>query len=812
MKQILISITAALISMTGAAQSTRNVTGVIIDGGDTAIIRSANIYLLSAKDSTVKRTTLAESSGSFTFENVKPGDYLISASSISHLKLFSRPFTISDTTTTLNVGILKLVKSTKDMKEVVLTSKKPFIERKIDRTIVNVDATISNAGNNALEVLEKSPGISVDREGNISYKGKNGVNVMIDGKPTQMSAADLSNMLRNMPAANIDQIELMSNPSAKFDAAGNAGIINIKTKKLKQTGFNGSLNSMYSQGYYPRFNQGINLNYKKGKLNAFTNLSAGKRTNRKELELKRDYYYQSPTPINFFEQTATGKRSSLNLSAKTGIDYNFNKKTSIGVVLTGNLIPRTETTFNHTGIFNAAHQLDSTMTTATDYERTWANFGSNVNFRHRFDSAEREITADVDYLFYNSTQEQDIRTQSYYNNGNLKSIEHLYGDLPSHIHVLTSKVDYTQQLPGKIKLETGLKYSAVITENLANYFIVDAPAKNIDYNRSNSFDYEENIGAGYINFSKQIKKWGVQAGLRAENTAYSGKVYGNPQRKDSSFTNNYTGVFPTLFLSYSQNEKNNWSFNYGRRISRPDYQSLNPFIYYIDPYTRGGGNPYLRPSYSHVFELSHSYKNWLNTTLNYSYDKDIIQSYFKQDSLVSTQMPGNYGRRQNLSLGANAQLSVKKWYTFAGGFQAAYQNYRASLNGKEINMGIKSFSFQGQNQFNLGKNWSAEISGFYGAGFNEGVLLIDPLWQVNTGLSKKILKGKGNLKFAVTDIFNSGNAKGTGDFQVAKAFFTEKSDRQAATISFSYRFGKPIKTAPPRKTGSASEEEGRIKM
>lgn len=811
MKQFLISFFTLSIVSTGAvAQNGGVITGKVIDGGDEKIISAATINLLKAKDSSLVKVAVADRDGNFMFENVHEGKYLAYATSVGHGKTYTEPISVIDSTSKISLGVLKLLPITKQLEGVVVTAKKPFIERKIDKTVMNVDASITNVGTTALEMLEKAPGVTIDKDGNISLKGKQGVIILIDGRQTYMSGSDLASYLKNLPTGNLEQIEIMTNPSAKYDAAGNSGIINLKTKKLKQKGFNGSYNASYTQGFYPKFSTGLNLNYRRNKLNVFGSLSANKRKNFQDLTIERSFY-NGNVFTGSFSQTALGYRTNENYNGKIGVDYIVSPKTTIGAVVTAYSVPSSMITRNTSYMKSISGSIDSSIVSYSNEVEKWKNIGTNLNFRHQFDSTGREITTDIDYLYYNPLKNQPINNATYDANGNFKGSQSLFGDHPSTIKIFSVKTDYTQMLNKKIKFESGLKVSAVETENKANFYTIVNGSKQVDYTRTNFFDYKENISAAYVNFSGQYKKWGWQAGLRGENTNYSGYMYGNPTQADSSFSNNYLSVFPTLYLTYAYNDKHQFGLNYGRRISRPDYESLNPFVMYIDPYTAGAGNPYLKPAYANVVELSHTYKQMLTTTFTYSYDKDLLSSSFEEKNRVIIQKEGNFSQRNSLNLSVSAQVPVKKWYNITIYTEGNYQHYTGFVNNAPIDLEMSRLLFQTQQMFSLKKDWSIEVSGFYGTKFNEGQLIINPIGQVDAGISKKVFKGKGTLKLGLRDIFKTGNASGYSSFGSTKVSFTQKRDNRVIGLSFNYRFGKPIKGAPKRKTGGASEEQGRVK-
>ncbi len=806
---------AALVGLSASALAQTelrgSITGSIRDGGNQQVIQSANIVLLKSRDSSMVKTAMADSAGQFNFEGLKAGTYLVLVTAAGHQKTYSQLLPISLEQPLQTTGLMQLQPVSKALKDVVVMSKRPMIERKIDRTIINVEAAITNAGSTAMEVLEKSPGVSVDKDGNISLRGKQGVIVMVDGKQTYLSGTELANFLRNLPSSNLDQIEIMTNPSAKYDAAGNSGIINIKTKKNRQKGFNGSLSTAYGQGAYPKFNNSLNLNYRVNKINLFGTLSANYRERFQEMNIHRRYTNADKSTRAIFDQENFRKRQNGNYNAKIGLDYFATKKTTIGFVATGFTTPGKDAGFNTTLLKNSLGEVDSIVAADNGEQYWWRNLGLNVNFRHVFDTTGRELSADADYLSYVSSKDQMFVNTTYAADWTKKYSDALRGELPSDIRIYTAKIDYTHPLPKGLKLEAGLKFSYVSTDNTAGYFNITNAVETIDFEKTNRFQYKEQISAAYINFSRTIKKWGLQAGLRAENTHYKGYQFGNPQRNDSAFSRNYTGLFPTAYISYSANKKNEFGFSYGRRINRPDYEDLNPFLFLLDKYTYGSGNPFLRPMFSHVLELSHTHRQFLTTTLNYSYTTDLINGTFEQQGFATIVREGNYGSMQHASISVNAQLKPTKWLTSILYSEARYQRFRGALYGDYLDVNNTVAVFHMNNQFNFKKGWAAEMSGFYRTKGLEGQLVIRSMGELNLGVQKQVLKNKGTLKCNVRDLFYTRNARGNINFQQTEASFREWNDNRVVTISFNYRFGKPIKGMPKRKTGGAGEEQNRVK-
>lgn len=811
MKQLLNLLGAISISIASFAQSNGKISGTIKEGGNQQILKGASISLLHSSDSSLAKASITDKDGNFFFENINQGIYFLTASYIGRKTVNSKSFVLSADKPTVVVEVLQLLPNDKDLKEVTVISKKAFIEKKIDKTVVNVDASVTNAGSTAMDVLEKSPGVTVDKDGNISLKGKQGVMIMLDGKPSFLSGAELANLLRNMSAANLDQIEIMTNPSAKYDAAGNSGIINIKTKKTKQKGMNGSLTLGYGQGVYAKTNNSLNLNYRNGKFNIFSTLSVNQRKNYQHLDIKRVYKNMDQSVTAIFDQNARMLHNNGSNSAKIGVDYYASKKTTIGFVVSGFINPEKQTNLNTSYLKNGFGIVDSVAVSTGSEDGSWKNGAINFNLRHQFDSTGREFTMDIDYMDYNATKTQPFSNITYLPNGTVSNSNQLVGELPSVIKIYSAKADYTHPVKNIVKIETGIKTSFVNTDNTAGYFNIINDVKHPDYEKSNRFRYKENINAAYFNASKEIKKWGFQAGLRLENTNYSGNQFGNPQRTDSSFTKSYVGLFPTMFVSYNANEKNQFSFSYGRRINRPAYEDLNPFMFYLDKYTYGEGNPFLRPSYANVLEMSHTFQQWLTTTVNYSHTKDLFSEIFEPRGYATVIKQGNLASADNASISVSAQKPLTKIWTLIVYSEANYSQYKGLTFGNSEKRTGNTYLVNINNQFKFNKGWSAELSGFYRTKGIEGQVSINPLSQVNAGVQKEILKKKGTLKLNIRDAFFSMVQNGKLDILNTDASFHQYGDSRVVSLNFTYRFGKSIKGVQKRKTGGAGDEQNRIK-
>ncbi|MFT3823294.1 MAG: outer membrane beta-barrel family protein [Chitinophagaceae bacterium] len=807
---LLAGIAMIFLALNSQAQTkTGSVSGNVTDASNVAV-NAATVSLLKAKDSSLVKMAAADKTGKFTIENVANGKYLLLVSAVGYNKTYSQALEINGNA--IAATPIALEPASKNLKEVTVTASKPMVEMKIDRTVVNVDAAVTNTGSTALEVLEKSPGVQVDKDGNISLKGKQGVTIMLDGRPSYLTGEQLANMLRGMQASQLEQIEIMTNPPAKYDAAGNSGIINIKTKKNKIRGFNGNVSAGVGQGAYFKNNESISINYRNNKINLFSSYSFSRNIGYQMLDIHRRYINDDGTTNAIFDQNTFMKTYRTNNNLKVGMDYYLSSKTTLGVVVSGFYNPQ-KTNVKNTSYLKSPQDVVDSIVYATSYNKeTWKNASVNLNMRHQFDSTGRELTADLDYLLYDAYTTQNFTNTNYTPSWTKKNDEILFADLPVSIKIYTARVDYTHPLKNNAKLEVGWKSSYVSTNNKANFFNYESNDWTPDYNRTNFFNYKENINAAYVNLNKQInKKWGVQAGLRFENTNYKGLQYGNPTRTDSSFKRSYSSLFPTIYVSYALNDNNQFGVSYGRRIDRPDYEDLNPFQQFLDKYTYQVGNPFLRPQYSNNIELSHIYKGFLSTTLNYSKTTDLTNETFDQDGYATIVRKGNIGRRENAGIAVSVQYPVAKWYTTMIYVNYNYTKYAGKLYGDDINVSAANLTVNMNNQFKFNKGWSAELSGWYRTKGVEGQILIRPMGQLSAGIAKQVLKGKGSVKMNVRDIFFTQVVKGSMNFKATEATFENRRDNRVANITFTYRFGKPLKNTPQRNRNGASDEQNRVK-
>lgn len=798
-------VSAAILSSTAFAQK---VTGIVKDQQGKGLDKTT-VSLLKAKDSAVVKLSVTDNDGKFSLQPGE-GSYLLSFSHIGYAPLYSRSFDVAASDVTL--GDLVMIKTDAALQGVTVTAQKPIVEVRADKTILNVEGTINSVGQDAMELLRKSPGVIVDKDDNLSLAGKNGVQVYIDGKPTPLSGTDLSNYLKSIQSAQIESIELITNPSAKYEAAGNAGIINIRLKKNKTFGTNGSVNAGYAIGKFAKYNAGLSLNHRNKSVNIFGNYNFNYGDNVSIFESESRRF------DTLFEQTNKASFQNNTHGFKAGLDYFMGAKSTLGAVVTGNLAGNDISTsgpMNFT--YEPTGQLVKILKATNNNDIKRDNINTNLNYRYAV-AGGAELNIDADYGFFK------IRSNQYQPNfylqpdGTTEISRAIYTMIaPTDIDLYSVKADYEQNYKGG-RLGFGGKVGFVNTDNDFKRYNVFTSSTVLDTLKSNGFKYKENINALYVNYNKAFKGFMVQFGLRAENTHADGESSGYKQKQngdyetyDSSFKRNYTDFFPSAAFTLNKNPMNQWSFSYSRRIDRPAYQDLNPFEFKINEYTYMKGNTQLRPQYTNSFGITNIFKFKLTTALNYSHVKDIFAQL--PDTIEKTK---GFLTKKNLATQDIVSLNISypfqyKWYSFFATVNSFYSYYKADFGGGDRNIehGVFAFTYFMQNSFALGKGWTGEISGYYNSpSLWQGVFKSKALGFVDAGLQKSLFANKATLKLAVSDIFKTLKWQGSSDFAGANATARGSWESRLFKVNFTYRFGSTqVKAARQRK--SAIEEENK---
>ena len=803
MKSILLSLLALL---SGTVSFSQKITGrVLLHDG--AAAEYATVTLHQAADSALVKGAMTDVSGAYELTGIQPGRYYLAASVLGAGKNSSTAFEYSGND--MDLGELRLEDGSKTLGEVTVTARKQVIEVKADKTILNVEGTVNSTGLNALELLRKAPGVTVDNNENVTIKGKNGLRVLIDGREVPLDGKDLAAQLKGMQAADIANIEIISNPSAKYDAAGNAGIINIKLRQNKALGTNGNIGLEAIQGETPKAGLNFSLNHRTESLNLF-----GSYNNHYGDWHNDQNFFREQNSLRF-DQTAKNFNTSRWNSARLGTDWRINDKHTLGLLLNGSLAPSEWRSTSNTVIgqvenTGAPDTLLSATNTVDDNRRN-----GSINLNYRFaDTSGHSLNLDLDRGVYrirgNSFQPNYYRTAD---GENLLS-ERIYRSLtPTDIEITTAKADYEQSFL-KGTLGVGAKVANVETDNTFDFFNVVNGQETKDLDVSNRFKYRERTSAGYVNYQRQVGKLHVQAGLRVENTDYTGDLIANTPQNGDKVEANYTKLFPSAALTYKFNDKLGLNATYSRRIDRPSYQDLNPFEFKLDELTYQKGNPMLRPQFTNSFELSPTFQGHPIVTLGYSHTRDLFTQVLDTTDVRATFITNeNIADQKNYSATLNAPTPIAKWWegflsvtVFHSDFSAKFRdNFTAE-------QAFTAFNLYGEQTFRLPLGFSVQLSGWYNSPAFWGTLRSDAQGAVDLGIQKKVLDGKGELRLRIGDILGTAGWGGENIFTPGLRMRARGTwESQTVTLNFSYRFGSAeIKGARQRKTG-LDEESRRVK-
>ena len=808
--RIMPSVLTALLMVAAAGAQAQNLPAVSGSVRSTAgsPIEFATVTLHRAADSTVVKTEFSDAQGAFQLAQTTAGRYRVSAAQVGFERQWSPAFEVVGQPVAVPPLALPTSAATA-LKEVTVVGRRPLFETLADRTVVNVEGSTLAAGNSSLDVLARSPGVTLDGNNNLALRGKQGLLVLIDGKRQPMTGTELADYLRALPADQLKNIELITNPPAKYDAQGGAGIIAINLKKDQRQGTNGTANLSYGYSPYDKTTAGLTLNHRHKRVNLFGSYAYANRDGVDKLDIQRSFYQAQDGVrrlVGGIAQTSVQNLSTASHTWKVGADYNLSDATVVGAAVSGldNRAPLREST-THTALFDANNRLTETYQAVSTRGFDSPNAGANLTYKHTFaadSNGRRELTADVDYARYTSRRPQDLSTFFELSGRPTLLLE---GDQNGDLSIRSAKVDYSHPLSKTARLEAGAKASQVRSDNAVQFTQTVNGISTVDASRSNRFRYDENITAAYLSYHQTRGRLNVQAGLRGEQT----QATGQQTVGDGSFRRRYGQLFPSLGLKQTLSERHEVSLSLNRRIDRPGYGQLNPFRVIIDPTTAGSGNPNLRPQTSYNFEVGHTYRQKFSASLSYSLTDQPIVNVVQPltDSTVVAQ-PANLGRQQHLGLTLTAPVELAKWWTLHTTGVLYFNRFEGNLAGNSLNAGRANFNLTSNSTFTLGKTWRAELNARYQGQDRYGFFLVQPFGTLTLGLEKSVWDRKGTLKLNVADVLYTRQIRATSAYENYAERIHQRGDSRVATLSFSYRFGND-KVAPARRSGGAEDEKRR---
>jgi hypothetical protein len=769
-------------------------------------LEGVSVTVFTSNDSTWIKTVITNNNGAYELPELPYGNYKL-LFALQGFEPQQIPFSLRNPA--MNIGITELRANLQELNTITISGKRPFIESKQGKIVVNVENSSTAAGTNVLDLMRRLPGVNVGQDGSISLNGKQGVQVMIDDKTTYLSGEQLAAYLQTITADETAQIELMSQPGSRYDAAGNTGIINIKMRKSRKPGINGNASLTYRQGIYA-YNQGsLLLNINKQRFNFNVNASGMAAAGfAKWKEAQRQTDPQTGGTIATSTIISNPVEHFSVSSLRLGCDYTAGENNTIGLSIRGTYHPN-----NMTGLINTARKNNTTGEQTNSKTVTKEGFirediTLNAYWSHKF-GTNKTLDINADALAYNSAPWQEIYS-IIYNHNNLPTGNplQLQSKQPNNINIYSLKADYTSPWIRNTTIEAGIKTSIVHTDNDSRFMLYENNEWINDTSRTNHFGYREQINAAYIGIAKPMgTKWETKIGLRAEQTIAKGRQYtGN-----SGFDRDYLSIFPTGYITYKVDTFNQLELNYGRRIDRPEYKSLNPFTYYSFQYSYTVGNPNLMPEYTHKIELKHNYKNTLITTIEYSATNGIINDVLMVNSTTNVVYKTKKNLSQNNSINCSALLikDICNWWSVNLSGSLFYNNYSGFVNnGYRKNDGLGGY-LSINNRLDLGKGWKWETNIYYSNSYVSSIIeTTGNQVYTETGISKKI-RNKLDLKIMANDPFGWYKTDLTNRLNGFETQAEYRNGTQQAGIALNYSFGNSQINS---RTAQRIEECRRLKM
>lgn len=804
-----------LLSITAFSQDKGLIRGSV--SGEGEAIEYANLLLRTISDSTIVKTSISLVGGEFEFLNVPYNSYFIEISHIGYTEYRSEQIVLNQSEyefPAINLEVNSAVLAT-----AVVTARRPIVTKEIDRMIVNVEGSFLEASGNTMDILDSSPGLLVNLDGSISIAGKEGVQIYIDGRQSYLSGSDLTSFLENLPSNSIARVEIITNPPASFEASGNAGVINIITKKSQMKGYNGSISMQYRRDRFNHYTPTANFNYRAPNFNFFGSLGLSSKKSYNDASILRNIQDEETNELlTKYTQNSNPVYSSKSLNSSLGFDYFISDNTTVGVV--GRFYGNKGEGDIDNEILLSSPDGTTQQTTIGDYtsDHDWTNIDLGLNFQHKFGTDKHSLSFDLGHVYYDDTEVNDFINR-YYSGTKEEAEQPLFTEtsrssLPETFKVYTGRIDYSLPIPSiGTMLEFGAKSSYIKMDLETEFLNFDANNNpSVDTNFTNNFQYSENINAAYTNLKYQITdQLGLQTGVRMEQISREGREI----IRNRSFNIDKVRFFPTAYLSYDFGSFNTIGMSYGRRIERPEYESLSPVRIYYDEFTFAEGNKGLNPQITDNFELS--YLGWggvFSGKLYYSKVNDIIlESIFQNVEENQTIIrPENLAQNKTYGASFNANLELTDFYSITFYLNYYHKNFSGTLN--ELPFELKQGTFSGLlvNRFSLGDGWVFSTASWYTSKSTFGTYTRDPFSRVSFFITKNFLDGDAYIRLLVNDVFQGNNNNARSNFQNIDITNDIFQQSRSVNLTFTYKFSGGKGSQRRAKSSSFEDEKGRINI
>ncbi|MFD2743164.1 MULTISPECIES: outer membrane beta-barrel protein [Sphingobacterium] len=790
----------ALLNQAFAQQTTIHIQGAVLNEAEEAL-EGATVYLMTTNSKVLLKSALTDAQGHFKISHVPNGNYYLEVGSIGYASAQSAPFEFAGKPVEMPSFILTTESQT--IEAVAVTGQQPLIRSSNGKLIMDVENSTLAAGNNALEVLQRAPGVTIDKDENILLMGREGINVTIDGRQTFMTGDQLASFLKSVDGGQIKNIEVATTRSAKDDAEGSSGSINIVLKKNKIEGFNGTLIGSLAQGNYARGNTSASLNYKKNNTTLFGTYSYLHNKRRFDLDIYRIVGLEEPTA---FDQTSDLYQTDKAHTYRFGIEQKTSERNTLLAQFSANNSRETEDNVSFTEMSRPSGPIDSMLNSNTYGRAGFNRYSLNLNNTFLTDTSGGKLVVDADLTRFRNTNTINYEYLMSDAQGSLLyDPEFERSAMPVDIDIYVGRVDYSKPFKNQDKFETGLKYSNVRSDNNMQFeHRVDGVWQEYA-GRPNHFIYTEQVAAAYADYSREINKWSIKAGLRGELTMSNGES----RTMESNVKRRYFDLFPSASVTRTLNENNIISLSYAKKISRPNYRFLNPFEYFIDRFTFMRGNPYLQPQYTHGFSLNYTWMKMFNFTLGSDITNDAITESMGQDEETkqSWVIRENLGRQVNSYLNINTPYKVGNFWSINNNMTLVHMYFKGPIAGSFVDQGGFMFQLNNMNNFKINKSLSAETSLAYTSPFVYNIYKIHSRWNLDVGVNYTFKDPRSTLKLAATDIFRTSRNNISTNFGAFLADIRQYNDTQTVRLTYTFRFGNLKQNI--RKSDGGNDERDR---
>ncbi|MEZ7516430.1 outer membrane beta-barrel protein [Flavobacterium frigidarium] len=776
-------------------------TGTIVTKNNKEKIAFATVAIFDATTKSFVKSTATDERGYYEVQ-VATVAFYVQIEIVGYKTFQSKTFT--NTKTDLNLHF-ELEEDALALNEVVVMQSKSLIKLSRDKMIVDIDKAGFGNGNDGLETLSKLPGVQLDKDENVVFRGSNNLQIMIDGKPSLLTGEELKQYLKTLDGANIKAVEIIANPSAKYDAAGSAGIFNIVLKKSAAAGLTGNLRTSVGYAEFIKNYNGLNLynNTEKWNLKFGLNYGYNESVNRRII----DQTVISPDITTLLKQKNDWLPVTNSNSGNFGASHQLNKNTTVGASTNYSIYKSDEKTNGRTEEFdNAIYKRFTILDTQDDIANT--TLTSTVFYNFASDSLDTKIDAQLSYANYQNDSDR-LTTNAYFNantNEMYKNIEAIRYQNPTNFNILSAKVDFEKKISKTFNFETGSKLSYVNNDYTIKLQDRDDQGNfALNTNRSNHLVYKESILSGYgiTNFTKG--KFDIQTGLRAEYINYNAtSLTSNSTNKD-----NYLSLFPSFSVNGNFNN-NQYKFSYSRRIQRPRYLYLNPYYEYVDTYNVSVGNPNLTPQFTDAFELVWIKKQKTSVSLYANFSRDEMYQIinYDQDTKITTLFYDNIGKSKNIGLSFNTSYSAKKWWEVQLNTEVAYGQATSNLEGYKFNNSGVSFSGALNQSFTLAKDWSATWNSFYSQNGDYGNTSFKPSYDMSFSMRKDFFDKKIRMNLSAQNVLRKSQWIQSTQQDNVTTNWVNRWETRKVTLSLTYNFGTAKKKEV--KDADLDEEQNRL--